>query len=154
MFEQNGSARRMTAGQAEVAAYPDAVGHLGLDAAANGAYGDATDDAQSPRRTAGSPAIQRPSAWKLVPRNKAYVETCTFYSQREALAHAEDFDCELIPLFEQPAAAMDLHRVLAVVRECAEALGPMAGADSSQQRAQRDAAYRAALALLQEVDHG
>ncbi|GAA5181731.1 hypothetical protein GCM10025771_29330 [Niveibacterium umoris] len=94
-----------------------------------------------------------PSAWKLVPRNKAYVETCTFYVQREAFAHAEDFDCEIIPLFEHPATLTDAARMLAVLRQCVDALR-LTSESSATMAHQRDQALRAGEALLQEVDHG
>lgn len=147
MFEQHSTARRMTAGHSGVAALPQTSAHVGGDIAANAAYGPGDTDA--PVRTGPTPV-----AWKLVPRNKAYVETCTFYSLREALAHADDFDCELVPLFEQTAPAAELRTALAVLRNCVEALRPTAGPDTAPLRAQREAAFHAGVAFLQEVDHG
>lgn len=153
MFEQNGNARRLAAGLLESAA-PATVGRVGASAAANVAYRAGTDESSAALQDASHIHRYAPSAWMLVPRNKAYVETCTFYSQREALAHAEDFDCELVPLFEQPETPVPLHRVIAVLRDCVDALAPLTGPDSDELRTRREAAYRAAAALLQEVDHG
>lgn len=152
MFEQNGQPRRPVGGQPELAVRvhrPQAEQH---NAVANVPRGNPADGAAVTTRASGGAQRPVPAAWKLVPRNKAYVETCTFYSQREAFAHAEDFDCDLVPLFEHPGPA--LHRVQAVLLACADVLGPTSEPESAELRIKREAAYHAAIALLQEVNHG
>ncbi len=152
MFEQNGQPRRPVGGQPELAVRVHRLRSEQHDAVGNLPRGNPADGAAEALRF--SDAAQRPvpAAWKLVPRNKAYVETCTFYSQREAFAHAEDFDCELVPLFEHPGPAP--HRVRAVLLACADVLGPTTEPESAELRIKREAAYQAAIALLQEVNHG
>lgn len=92
-----------------------------------------------------------PSAWKLVPRNRRHVETLTFYEAAEALAHAREFDCDIVPLYEAPMPADRERRLLEAARQCVAAFAGATRVDGALATMPGAAVRRLGL-VVQEYD--
>ena len=92
-----------------------------------------------------------PSAWKLVPRMRRHVQTLTFYDAADALDHAREFDCDIVPLYEAPMPTDRERRLLETARKCVAACSADSTTDAAPAAHER-AALRRMAAVLMEYD--